>query len=206
MRFAPVLAVVAVAVSGVVADPFDLADIIGFDIGKGNHYGAPNPPWNGGKPGWYFGNNPGKHKGYLCLTGIICRILRHFPDALQCPNGPPHPTPTSTSSTPSPTPTVPADGYTQTFSNLTAAIQANDYMTFGLVDTVADCKTMCDSVVGCKFANSYHDVNGKDGSTQLSCSLFTGCHDASAATNAGGQTQPDGSIDYITNSDGWCKV
>ena len=67
---------------------------------------------------------------------IICQILKYFPHVLQCPPNPPKPTPT-TSSTPSPTPTVPADGYTQTFSNLTAAIQADDYMTYGLVDTVA---------------------------------------------------------------------
>jgi hypothetical protein len=220
MRFAPVLAVVAIVVSGTVANPFGLADIIGFDISNDNHYGAPTPPWNGGKPGWYFGNNPSKYKAYPCLTGIICRILKYFPNALQCPTVPPQPTGTTTSSTgtttsstgtttsstPSPTPTVPADGYSQTFSNLTAAIQAGDYITFGLVDTVADCKTMCNSVAGCNFANSYHDVNGKDGSTRLTCSLFSVCHDASAATNVGGQTQSDGSVTYITNSDGWCKV
>jgi hypothetical protein len=159
MRFTPFLAVIAVAVSGAVATPFDfdLPSIIGSDISQGNHYGAPTPPWNRGKPGWYFGKNPSKYPKYPCLTGVcypssiyaesylltvdsfqvICKILTHFPHALQCPTKPPQPTPTSTSTTPSPTPTVPADGYTQTFSNLTAAVQADDYMTFGLVDTVA---------------------------------------------------------------------
>ncbi|KIM41663.1 hypothetical protein M413DRAFT_71303 [Hebeloma cylindrosporum] len=210
MRFAPILSVVAVAVSGVAANPvasnpFDLSDVVGHDVSANNHYGAPTPPWSGGRPGWYYGNNPSNYKQYPCLTGIICQILKYFPHALQCPAKPPKPTPT-TSSAPIPTSTVPEDGYTQTFSNLTGATQADDYMTYGLVDTVADCKTMCNTVQGCKFANSYHDVNGKDGSTQLTCSLFTSCHDASSADNYGGQTQPDGSIDFITNSDGWCKV
>jgi len=67
---------------------------------------------------------------------IICQILKYFPHVLQCPPKPPNPTPT-TSSAPSTTPTVPADGYTQTFSNLTGAVQADDYITFGLVDTAA---------------------------------------------------------------------
>ena len=55
------------------------------------------------------------------------------------------------------------------------------------------------------FVLGYHDVNGKGGSTQLTCSLFSLCHDASDAINTGGQTQPDGSIDYIIESDGFCK-
>lgn len=73
---------------------------------------------------------------------------------------------------------------------------------------------------------AYHDVNGKvrawatffcivvdivsrnskGGSTQLTCSLFTKCHTNPAdEDNFGGQTQPDGSIDFIIDSDGWCK-
>jgi hypothetical protein len=79
-------------------------------------------------------------------------------------------------------------------------------MTFGLVDTVDGCKAMCNSVSGCHFINSYHDVNGKDGSTQLTCSLFSLCHNADDADNRGGQSQPDGSIDFIINSDGFCKT
>jgi len=99
-----------------------------------------------------------------------------------CPSHPPPPKPTTTTSvkptttktsaTPTATPTVPADGYVQTFSSLTGATQGNDYLTFGLVDTVAgespdaeirlndsneyvpDCKAMCNSVSGCGFANS----------------------------------------------------
>ena len=87
-----------------------------------------------------------------------------------------------------------------------------------------DCKEMCDNVAGCNFVNgkahsvvpmhilvakpsqlAYHDVNGKGGSTQLTCSLFSKCHDASTADNRGGQSQPNGSVDYITNSDAFCR-
>lgn len=52
--------------------------------------------------------------------------------------------------------------------------------------------------------SAYHDVNGKGGSTQLTCSLFSSCHNSSDADNVGGQTQPDGSVDFIINSDGFC--
>ncbi|KAF5314267.1 hypothetical protein D9619_011820 [Psilocybe cf. subviscida] len=228
MRFPTIATAAAVlAVStGASAQIFggNLNNVIGFDLTPQNHYGAPTPPWHGGKPGWYYGNNPSKYPQYPCLSGILCRILKYFPYALQCPPPysppkPPHTTskrhtstkPTSTSNTPtSTTPTVtptptPTDGYTPVFSNITAAVQADDYMTFGLVDTVDDCKAMCNGVSGCKFINSYNDVNGKDGSTQLTCSLFSLCHTAADADNRGGQTQPDGSVDFIANSDGFCK-
>ncbi|KJA19552.1 carbohydrate-binding module family 1 protein [Hypholoma sublateritium FD-334 SS-4] len=110
---------------------------------------------------------------------------------------------TTTTITAAPTP---IDGYIETFDNITAAVQADDFLTFGLVETVADCMAMCDSVPGCTFVNSFHDVNGKGGSTDLTCSLFSFCHTTADADNAGGQSQPDGSIDFIINSDGWCKV
>ncbi|THU82571.1 fruit-body specific gene A, partial [Dendrothele bispora CBS 962.96] len=102
-------------------------------------------------------------------------------------------------------PPPPSDGFTPTFLNLTGATQANDFLTFGLVDTVDDCKTMCLNVEGCAFINTYHDVNGKGGSPLLTCSLFGSCHGPDTATNVGGQSQPDGSLDFITNSDGYCK-
>ncbi|KAF9006930.1 hypothetical protein BDQ17DRAFT_248333 [Cyathus striatus] len=200
MRFAPILAVISIALSsiyGVSSSPLlldlDISGIVGVDLSHGNHYGAPVAPWqSGAKPGWYFGSHPGNHHELPCLTGLICKILKLFPFALQCPVKPPT--------------LPPSDGYQQTFSNLTGATQAADYLTFGLVDTIADCKAMCNSVQGCNFVNSYHDVNGKDGSTQLTCSLFSACHTSSDATNTGGQSQPDGSIDYIINSDGFCKA
>ncbi|KAF9526070.1 hypothetical protein CPB83DRAFT_858613 [Crepidotus variabilis] len=197
MRFSTLFAVTALAVSSVFAEPqLSLTALIGFNVDVNNHYGAPYPPWvPGALPGWYYGDHPELFPGtpLFCLLKWFCAILQLFPGALHCPSH--HQIP----------PPVPNDGYTQTFHNLTGATQASDYITFGLVDTVADCKAMCNSVSGCGFANTYHDVNGKNGSPQLTCSLFTTCHGASDATNTGGQSQPDGTIDYITNSDGWCK-
>ena len=57
---------------------------------------------------------------------LICRLLDLLPLGFHCPKPPP----------PQP-PNPPSDGYTQTFSKLTGATQAGDYLTFGLVDTVA---------------------------------------------------------------------
>ncbi|KAG6841404.1 hypothetical protein C0991_011568 [Blastosporella zonata] len=218
MRFTALIAAASVAISGVVATPLALTvDTSAFfptPLSARNNYGAPIPPWTAGhNPGWYYGSHPNLYPELTCLEGIICTILELLTfDWIHCPKPPPH------------TPPPSGDGYTQTFSNLTGATQASDYQTYGLVDTVADCKAMCNSVSGCTFVNSrflllkwgiqnvaylyliaYHDVNGKGGSTQLTCSLFTQCHDASDADNVGGQSQPDGSIDYITDSDGWCK-
>ncbi|KIK09524.1 hypothetical protein K443DRAFT_671425 [Laccaria amethystina LaAM-08-1] len=199
MRFTALFAVASATISAVSASTLDFSSISlqsllgGIDVSSGNKYGAPKAPWIAGStPGWYFGSSPSKFKTLPCLSGIICAILELFPDCLHCPSAPP--------TTPSP-----SDGYAQTFSNLTGATQASDYMTYGLVDTVAQCKAMCNSVNGCNFVNTYHDVNGKGGSTQLTCSLFTSCHTSADADNMGGQTQPDGTVDYITNSDGWCK-
>lgn len=56
------------------------------------------------------------------------------------------------------------------------------------------------------FGLAYHDVNGKDGSPLLTCSLYDRCLDATTATNTGGQTQSNGLVNYITDSEGWCKV
>ncbi|XP_006462991.1 hypothetical protein AGABI2DRAFT_194032 [Agaricus bisporus var. bisporus H97] len=124
------------------------------------------------------------------------------------PTIPTYTTPDPTYGPPSPPPPPPTSSgeYYQTFYDITAAVQADDYMTYGLVDTVEDCLTMCDSVKGCGFVNTYHDVNGKDGSLQLSCALFTLCHGAEDADNIGGQSQPDGSINFIEDSNGWCKL
>ncbi|SJK98127.1 uncharacterized protein ARMOST_01387 [Armillaria ostoyae] len=96
--------------------------------------------------------------------------------------------------------------YVLTFDNLTAAINGVDFITFGLVETVHACMDFCDSVEGCLFINPFHDVDGKDGSPDFTCSLFAGCHTADDATNTGGQTQPDGLIDSIADSSGFCKT
>ncbi|KAF8991981.1 hypothetical protein BDQ17DRAFT_1254364 [Cyathus striatus] len=187
-----------------------MVDVFGVDLSNNNFFGAPFPPWvHGAHPGWYFGNFPWLHPGIPCFPGPSCKFLTYFPNSLRCPPSPPHFPPHFPPFPPyfppPPPPAQPSDGYTQTFHNLTGATQADDYLTFGLVDTIDDCKAMCNSVQGCKFINTYNDVNGKDGSTQLTCSLFSKCHDSSDADNKGGQSQPDGSVDFIRNSDGFCK-
>ncbi|KAF7316272.1 hypothetical protein MIND_00145900 [Mycena indigotica] len=141
------------------------------------HYGAPNPPW-------VVGANPGWYYGSgTPPVGLGCILEGLFCDLLKlfpfCLQCPPkHP------HTPPP-----------------------DYMTYGLVDTVADCQAMCDTVSGCTFANAYHDNNAdvKGDSTQLTCSLFSKCLPASSADNCGGQTQSNGQPNFITQSYGYCK-
>ncbi|KAK0211347.1 hypothetical protein DFS33DRAFT_1252299 [Desarmillaria ectypa] len=165
-------------------------------LSEGSSYNAPVTPWEqNATPGWYYGDSPDNLPEFLnnlpwLKDGYLCWLLSQLNNGLKCPTS---------------TPTPSSDGYSQTFSNYTGATQAVDYMTYGLVDTVEACKAMCDSVNGCIFVNSYHDVNGKNGSPLLTCSLFSQCHSVADSINRGGQSQPDGSIDYITNSDGYCK-
>lgn len=81
----------------------------------------------------------------------MCRFLWYYPDALHCPVPKPNPQPTTTTTTKTVLSTttttttatvtitaapVPSDGYIETFDNITAAVQADDFMTFGLVETV----------------------------------------------------------------------
>ncbi|KAK0239418.1 hypothetical protein EDD85DRAFT_449279 [Armillaria nabsnona] len=176
-------------------------DALSVQFNRGNFYGAPLPPWvQGGKPGWYYGDHPERVPPFFpglpwLKDGYLCWLLDFLYCGFHCPKPPHHPNPPP-----------PKDGYKPVFSNYTGAVQAADYLTFGLVDTVAACKDMCDSVEGCIFINSYHDVNGKDGSPLLTCSLFSKCHTQADADNFGGQTQPDGSVDFITDSAGFCKT
>ncbi|KAF8347200.1 hypothetical protein F5887DRAFT_49662 [Amanita rubescens] len=95
--------------------------------------------------------------------------------------------------------------YYLTFYNLNGATEASDYLTYTLVPTIYDCFLKCNAVAGCNFVNTYHDVNGKGGSPDLTCSMYKTCHYSNTAINKGGQTQPSGLLDYITQSDGWCK-
>ncbi|KAJ7794086.1 hypothetical protein B0H14DRAFT_2392861 [Mycena olivaceomarginata] len=164
-----------------------------------NCYGAPIPPWKAGHhPGWYYGHSS-PPKGIPCLVdNLFCELLSLFPWGYHCPS-PPSP-PNNPPHTPPPPPK-----YDEKFYGLECAAQDDSYLTYGLVDTVADCEAMCDSVSGCTFINTYHDVNGKNGSLQLTCSLFSKCLTADSADNCAGQSQPDGSIDYITDSTGYCK-
>ncbi|KAJ7182762.1 hypothetical protein C8R43DRAFT_968016 [Mycena crocata] len=197
MRFSTVLSGLAVLASGASAANFSTESIsTAITLTAQNHYGAPIPPWKAGHhPGWYYGKGH-PPKGIACiLDDLFCLLLELFPFGYHCPHKPHKP--------PHNPPTPPE--YSQTFYNLTCAAQDDSYQTYGLVDTVDDCEAMCDSVSGCTFFNTYHDVNGKDGSTQLTCALFQKCLAASTADNCGGQSQPDGSIDFITNSDGYCK-
>ncbi|KAG5638410.1 hypothetical protein H0H81_000187 [Sphagnurus paluster] len=205
MRVSTIVATAALAASAT-ANPLrinlNVQSVLGADLTAANHYGAPIPPWQRGtNPGWYHGNHPEKFPQLPCLVldGLLCKLLQLLPfNWLHCPKPLPPPPPP-------PTP-PPSDGYTQTFAGLDGATQADGYLTYGLVDTVDQCKAMCNSVSGCKFVNVYHDVNGKGGSTQLTCSLYSGCHTAADAINKGGQSQPDGSINYIKDSDGYCKA
>ncbi|KAK0496695.1 hypothetical protein EDD18DRAFT_173254 [Armillaria luteobubalina] len=159
-------------------------------------YNAPLTPWEqDATPGWFYGNNPSN----------LPTSFTDLPGSRTATCAGSYRNVTTASIAPRMGPLASNDGYYQSFSNLTGATQAGDYMTYGLVETVDDCKAMCNSVNGCAFVNTYHDVNGKNGSPLLTCSLFTQCHSSSDAINRGGQSQPDGSIDFITSSDGYCK-
>jgi len=199
MRFSTLFAAVTVVTTGVSAQSLFSGDSItnALQLTADNYYGSPIPPWEPGhKPGWYYGNsNP--PEGILCfLEGLFCELLELFPFCLHCPK--PHQPPP---------PNPPPPEYSPTFNNLTCASQDGSFQTFGLVDTVQNCQDMCDTVSGCIFVNAYHDNNdaGKGNSTQLTCSLFSKCLTASSADNCGGQGQPDGGVDFITDSSGWCK-
>ncbi|KAJ7064964.1 hypothetical protein C8F01DRAFT_1128939 [Mycena amicta] len=203
MRFSTIFAAFGVLASGVTAQ--NTSFLVSSDsIGNAlllvpPHYNSPNPPWvAGSQPGWYYGQGS-PPEGILCiLQGLFCEILELLPFCLHCPKPPPPPPPHK----PPPPPE-----YTPTFYNLTCASQDSSFQTFGLVDTVADCEAMCDTVPGCTFVNAYHDNNdaGKGDSPLLTCSLFTQCLDASTADNCAGQGQPNGGVDFITDSGGYCK-
>ncbi|KAG7095364.1 hypothetical protein E1B28_006123 [Marasmius oreades] len=201
MRFTALFAACTAALSatsGALAAPATEASInlqLAGGLSLSNNFGAPIPPWEPGcVPGWYYGDHQELLKIIIpwLKNDFICKLLELLHLGILCPHKPPYNPP-------------PGDGWNQTFDGYDGAIQADDYLTFGLVDTVDDCKAMCGSVEGCTFINTYHDVNGKDGSPLLTCSLFRGCHGQDQATNKGGQTQPDGSIDHIEDSAGYCK-
>ncbi|KAJ8092412.1 hypothetical protein PM082_023867 [Marasmius tenuissimus] len=189
----------------------------------------------GYSPAWYLGNDPASAPGTVWLKDRnVCTALNKIPDSLHCPTFPltlnvrayvnavaakrdgtrtlsetTGETRTVIGGSPGPSqappPPPPPGVYDPVFSGLDGAIQADDYLTFGLVDSVGDCYLMCDTVPECGFVNTYHDVNAKDGSPLLTCSLFKTCHGAELATNKGGQSQPDGSVNFIKDSDGFCK-
>ncbi|KAF7356035.1 DUF3494 domain-containing protein [Mycena venus] len=102
------------------------------------------------------------------------------------------------------TPTGAPTCFTTAFKNLNASIQGDDFLTFTLTDTAEECIDLCACTEGCVFANPNFD-NAKN-TTQLTCSLYAGCHTAADATNTGGQTLPDGSLSTVTNSSGFCMT
>ncbi|KIK52301.1 hypothetical protein GYMLUDRAFT_180291 [Collybiopsis luxurians FD-317 M1] len=165
-----------------------------------NHFGASDAPQAAGAtPGWYFGDHPASANGIPWLKDPLCASLAATPNTIQCPAETAFEALMAEVSGPPP----PRGEYTVAFSGLNASIVAPDFLTFGLVDTDTDCQIMCDNVSGCFFVDSYRDVNGQGGSTLLTCSLYAEHHDASQATNFGGQTQPDGSVDFIIDSNGY---
>ncbi|PWN93078.1 hypothetical protein FA10DRAFT_282748 [Acaromyces ingoldii] len=147
------------------------------------------------------------------------------------------PTPTTTSTTSAPTSTGapepictgPSSEYQLVFEDyettattgvytgkkVGAATQDNDnYLTYGLTDTIEECLELCDQVNGCVFVNTYHDqydgsyddlpesAQKKYDPSKLTCALFKACEDPDKANdNWGGQNDPN----YITESNGYCK-
>ncbi|KAJ7446107.1 hypothetical protein FB451DRAFT_1537996 [Mycena latifolia] len=178
MRFTTLFTTLAVVATGASAN-FSTADITtAATLTAQNYYGAPIPPWHVGHyPGWYYGKGIAPIGIACILEGLFCDLLDLFPFYLHCPKPYyPHSPPE----------------YSQTFYGLTCAAQDDSYQTYGLVDTVEDCMAMCDSVSGCSFFNTYRDVNGKYGGTQLTCALFKYHLTADSAHNCGGQTNSDG--------------
>ncbi len=73
MRVAVIFTTLAASSVAVTASPLslDLKALLGIDLDRGNHYGAPIPPWNhGANPGWYFGSHPDRHPRLTCLSGV----------------------------------------------------------------------------------------------------------------------------------------
>ncbi|KAJ3898311.1 hypothetical protein F5879DRAFT_634151 [Lentinula edodes] len=196
-----------------VSDELDTTESIVSLLSASNHHGAPFPPGSfGSRAGWYYGDDPSSSS----VDGLpwlgdkdLCAVLKQRPDAIHCPVTKPKPTKTygrRSATVPDSTTTAsstPTPSYVTVFSGLNASVDGSGYITYGLVDDNADCETFCDTVSNCIFINSYYDVNGKDESPKLTCSLYSVVHTAADATNTGGQTEPDGFMDYISDSAGY---
>ncbi|KAJ7755800.1 hypothetical protein B0H16DRAFT_1827657 [Mycena metata] len=188
MRFSTFSAFVLVA-TGVSAANFSTETIAtAAALNPGNYYGAPTPPWNAGHtPGWYYGNGNAPLGIFSILDSVFCGLLEFLP-FFHCPKAP-------YSSPP----------YTRAFYNLDCGCEDGSYLTYGLVEVVEDCQAMCDSISGCIFYNTYHDVYAK-GYQQYTCTLYKKVLTVSSAKYCGGQHQSDGSINHITNSEGYYKT
>ncbi|KAJ7136641.1 fruit-body specific protein A, partial [Mycena epipterygia] len=94
--------------------------------------------------------------------------------------------------------------YSTAFENLDASIHGDDYLSYILTDTVAECIDFCACRVGCQFANRKSHKYSYANTTMLTCAFYAGCHTAADATNTGGQSEPDGSLSSISSSSGYC--
>ena len=114
---------------------------------------------------------------------------------------------------PSTTPTSPSSpclsGYTTAFKDYTttpttgyyagkagtgaATIDNENYLTYGLVDSVQDCIAICNSINNCNFINVYQelesDVKDSYSPGKLTCAAFKACSGTEKATNYGGQSE-----------------
>ncbi|PWN47038.1 hypothetical protein IE53DRAFT_390840 [Violaceomyces palustris] len=96
--------------------------------------------------------------------------------------------------------------YSNTFWGGSCAISAPDYLTYSLQNSISDCLSFCDTVQGCKFANSYQESNSAKGSNKFTCAVYSKPHYSNEATNCGGQDQTgSGKVNTISNSAGWKK-
>lgn len=82
-----------------------------------------------------------------------------------------------------------------------AAASDSSYLTYKLVKSQSECKTYCDSVKDCVFANLYQDqypagetpsdltpeVQAKYKKGNLTCAVFSKCLSDSSFNNFGGQ-------------------
>ncbi|KAJ7851023.1 hypothetical protein B0H14DRAFT_3662814 [Mycena olivaceomarginata] len=180
--------VVATGTTGVSAANFSTETIAtAAALNPGNFYGAPIRPWNvGHTPGWYYGNGKAPIGIFSILDSVFCGLLDILP-FFHCSKAPHNPHP-----------------YTRAFSNLNCGCEDGSYLTYGLVEVVEDCQAMCESISGCIFYNTYHDVYAK-GYPQFTCTLYKKVLTAGSASYCGGQHQPDGSINHIINSEGYYK-
>ncbi|KAJ7462549.1 hypothetical protein FB451DRAFT_1370937 [Mycena latifolia] len=146
--------VAAAGMTGVTATSFTAESITtAASLSPQNYYGAPIPPWGtGGHPGWYYGKGHAPIGVFSILDTLLCGVLDIFPFGFfHCPKH------------------YPPFEYTRSFSNLNCACQDGSYLTYGIVEVVEDCQSMCDSVSGCSFFNTYNYGNG---GSQLTCVLF----------------------------------
>ncbi|KAF8140732.1 hypothetical protein K438DRAFT_1995720 [Mycena galopus ATCC 62051] len=115
--------------------------------------------------------------------------------------------PAVTTTTPPPvssqTPPPPPPGYSYGYYDLNCATEEwppQDYITYGIVDGLQSCATMCSNILDCVFANCYHDNNASKNTTLFTCAMFTVVTSIANATNCGNQNQGTGALTSISDS------